>query len=414
MAGWPDAMPVVLLLALGIQHFPMILQSNLAAQSGARMLEESNRSLAKSLARISTGSKLVSPGDDAAATAMSQRFEAQAVRNTAALANLENAISFSQTQEGYLKRIGESLKRMGELAVLAQDGTKSNDDRTLYDKEFQAMASAIDNFTSKEFNGVSLFGGNGLNMTADGDGQQFQLSGIGGNYLSTQSTTYAYPGANATLSSLSSTFNQYGSNGFGLSNPDNSSAGNYNWFGAGSTIQNFVDLFNSNGPLSAASYNSSTGQLSFTVNSGKLLYDQNNTLVGLGFTGGNLQGNGNMLYGDGTSPSLTFSTTLSQLPPLNLTTASNAATALSRVNSAIQQLAADRATVGANMARLNATVDQLGMRGEELAAANSRIRDVDIAEESTNLAKYGILVQAGTAMLSQANAMPRNVLQLLG
>lgn len=97
----------------------MILQSNLAAQSGARMLEESNRSLAKSLARISTGSKLVSPGDDAAATAMSQRFEAQAVRNTAALANLENAISFSQTQEGYLKRIGESLKRMGELAVLA-------------------------------------------------------------------------------------------------------------------------------------------------------------------------------------------------------------------------------------------------------------------------------------------------------
>jgi flagellin len=303
---------------------------------------------------------------------------------------------------------------MGELAVLAQDGTKSNDDRTLYDKEFQALGSAIGSFTSKEFNGVSLFGGNGLNMTADGDGQQFQLSGIGGNYLSTQSTTYAYPGANATLSSLSSTFTQYGSNGFGLSNPDNSSAGNYNWFGAGSTIQNLVDLFNSNGPLSAASYNSSTGQLSFTVNSGKLLYDQNNTLVGLGFTGGNLQGNGNMLYGDGTSPSLTFSTTLSQLPPLNLTTASNAASALSRVNSAIQQLAADRATVGANMARLNATVDQLGMRGEELAAANSRIRDVDIAEESTNLAKYGILVQAGTAMLSQANTMPRNVLQLLG
>jgi flagellin len=166
--------------------------------------------------------------------------------------------------------------------------------------------------------------------------------------------------------------------------------------------------------LSAASYDSSTGQLSFTVNSGKLLYDQNNTLVGLGFTGGNLQVNGNMLYGDGTSSSLTFSTTLAQLPPLNLTTASNAASALARVNSAIQQLAADRATVGANMARLNATVDELGMRGEELAAANSRIKDVDVAEESTNLARSGILVQAGTAMLSQANAMPKNVLQLLG
>jgi flagellin len=121
-----------------------------------------------------------------------------------------------------------------------------------------------------------------------------------------------------------------------------------------------------------------------------------------------------MLYGDGTSPSLTFTTTLSPLAPLNLTTASNAASALTRVNAAIEQLAVDRATVGANMARLNATVDELGMRGEELAAANSRIKDVDVAEESTSLAKYGILVQAGTAMLSQANAMPKTVLQLLG
>ena len=127
----------------------MIIQSNLAAQSGLRMLEESNRNLTKSLSRISTGSKLVSPGDDAAATAMSLRFEAQAVRNTAALANVQNAISFSQTQEGYLKRIGDTLKRMGELTVLAQDGTKSNDDRNLYDKEFQSLASAIGNFTSK-------------------------------------------------------------------------------------------------------------------------------------------------------------------------------------------------------------------------------------------------------------------------
>jgi flagellin len=344
---------------------------------------------------------------------MSMRFEAQAGRNAAALGALQNAISFSQTQEGYLKRIGDTLKRMGELAVLAQDGTKSNEDRTLYDREFQALENAIGNFTSKEFNGVSLFGSSGLNLTADSEGGQIQLGGIQGNYLSNQSTS-GYPGATSTLSSLSSSFTQYGSNGFGLINPDNSSAGNSAFFGPSSSIQDFVDLFTSNGALSAASYDSSNGQLSVTVNSGKLLYDQNNTLVGLGFTGGNLQGNGNMLYGDGTSPSLTFTTTLSPLAPLNLTTASNAASALTRVNAAIEQLAVDRATVGANMARLNATVDELGMRGEELAAANSRIKDVDVAEESTSLAKYGILVQAGTAMLSQANAMPKTVLQLLG
>ena len=94
-------------------------------------------------------------------------------------------------------------------------------------------------------------------------------------------------------------------------------------------------------------------------------------------------------------------------------TAANAASALTAVTSAITQLATDRATVGANISRLTYTSEQLGVLKDNLAAANSRIKDVDVANESTQYARYNILVQAGTAMLSQANASPQSALRLL-
>jgi flagellin len=101
---------------------------------------------------------------------------------------------------------------------------------------------------------------------------------------------------------------------------------------------------------------------------------------------------------------------------INLTTATftNATTALTNVKLAINQLASDRATVGANQAALNMYQEQLGTLKDNMAAANSRIKDIDVAEESTNFAKYNILVQAGTAMLSQANSSSQSVLRLLG
>jgi flagellin len=95
-------------------------------------------------------------------------------------------------------------------------------------------------------------------------------------------------------------------------------------------------------------------------------------------------------------------------------TAANANTALTKVKAAIDQLATDRATVGANISRLTYTNDQLTVLKTNLSSANSRIKDVDVAEESTNYARYNILVQSGTAMLAQANAMPQSALKLLG
>jgi flagellin len=87
---------------------------------------------------------------------------------------------------------------------------------------------------------------------------------------------------------------------------------------------------------------------------------------------------------------------------------------LANVKTAINTLASDRATVGANQAALNMYQEQLGVSKDNLSAAASRIKDVNVADESTNFARYNILVQAGTAMLAQANASPQSALRLLG
>jgi len=98
----------------------------------------------------------------------------------------------------------------------------------------------------------------------------------------------------------------------------------------------------------------------------------------------------------------------------SIDTTANAMQALTDVKAAINQLAQDRASIGANIESLTYYSDQLGSLKNNLSAANSRIMDVDVAQESTRYAKYNILVQSGTAMLAQANSMPQSVLKLLG
>jgi flagellin len=97
----------------------------------------------------------------------------------------------------------------------------------------------------------------------------------------------------------------------------------------------------------------------------------------------------------------------------NISSATFAAATTSLVSAAINQLASDRASVGASEERLNFVGNNLGVLSNNLSAANSQITDVDVATESTEYAKYQILVQSGTAMLAQANANPQSVLKLL-
>jgi len=267
----------------------MVINTNVSAQSSARLLGESSGLLAKSLSRLSSGSKITSPEDDAAGMAVSMRFDAQINRLQSANNNVSNAISFSQTQDGFLKKVGKALDRMSELSVSAQDVTKINSDRDLYDAEFQTLKAYIEDVSAKSFNGVSLFNGATLGVTKDEDGNKYNMTSV----------------------------------------------------------------------------NLTTGAVNTASSAG------------------------------------------------DVKTTAAAATAVTNIKTAINQLAKDRANIGANISRLSYTSEQMGVLKDNLSAANSRLKDVDVAEESTKFARYNILVQAGTAMLSQANASPQSALRLL-
>jgi flagellin len=105
-------------------------------------------------------------------------MDAQINRIGAASYNVSNAVSFLQTQNGYLQKISRALDRMSELAILAQDTTKTNADRALYDKEFVQLQKYVESAATKDFNGVSLFSTSALNVTIDSEGNSFSMLGI--------------------------------------------------------------------------------------------------------------------------------------------------------------------------------------------------------------------------------------------
>jgi len=156
----------------------MVINTNMSALVSADNLQGSQTLLSKSLARLSSGSKIVSPSDDAAGLAVASRLDAQIQRLNAAKSNVGNAVSFTQTQDGYLKKIAKALERMSELSILAQDVTKSDADRGLYNNEFTELAAYVTSAGSKDFNGVSLFSPPALDVTIDSEGNNFAMAGI--------------------------------------------------------------------------------------------------------------------------------------------------------------------------------------------------------------------------------------------
>ena len=163
----------------------MVINTNLAASRAATQLTATSGALARSLQRLSSCSKIVSPADDSAGLAVSMKLTAQVARTGAALNNVSNAIAFAQTQDGYLQQVSAALTRMDELSVAAQDATKADSDRLFYSQEFDSLAHFINNVAAKQFNGVGLFSANPLKVVADSEGSTFTMPGV-----NLASTTY--------------------------------------------------------------------------------------------------------------------------------------------------------------------------------------------------------------------------------
>jgi flagellin len=157
----------------------MVINTNMAAITSANNLDTSTNELNNALAQLSSGSKIVSPMDDPAGLAESIALNAQIGQTGAANDNVSNAISFSQTQDGYLQQVGSALDQMSTLAVEAQDPTKTSTEIADYNTEFAALGAYITNTAGATFNGVSLFGSTGLNITTDGtSGATFTMTSV--------------------------------------------------------------------------------------------------------------------------------------------------------------------------------------------------------------------------------------------
>jgi flagellin len=151
----------------------------MAGITAASNLDTSTGELNNALAQLSSGSKITSPADDPAGLAESIALNAQIGQTQAANSNVSNAISFSQTQDGYLQQVGAALDQMSTLAVEAQDPTKTSTEIADYNTEFAALGSYINNTAGATYNGISLFSATGLSVTTDGTGgTPFQMTAV--------------------------------------------------------------------------------------------------------------------------------------------------------------------------------------------------------------------------------------------
>jgi len=271
----------------------VVINTNYSATVAANNLASSSAMLQKSLNRLSSGTKIINPSDDAGGLAVSMKLSAAAKRQGAVESNIGNATSLLQTQDGALKIAGKVLDRMSELKTLYADPTKNSSDLANYDSEFTALQSQLTSLSTEKFNGVALFGSASLTVNATEDASSASAITVAGRDLTSTST-----GVGALTSSA---------------------------------------------------------------------------VTSLG------------------SSSLT----------------------LTAITTALQNVATFRATNGAEQSRLGFAAELLTTNKANLEAANSRITDVDVAQESTQLARWNTLVQAGTSMLSQANQSARTALSLL-
>ena len=135
------------------------INTNSAATSAAYNLGNTNTNLQRSLQRLSSGSRINSSFDDAGGLAVSMKLSASIRRTEATQANVNNALSYLQTQDGVLKSADKVLSRMAELAQMATDVTKSSNDKALYQTEVDSLKKQLSSMITEEFNGISLFGG---------------------------------------------------------------------------------------------------------------------------------------------------------------------------------------------------------------------------------------------------------------
>ena len=382
----------------------MRINNNLMAMNAYRQLGVTNSASAKAMEKLSSGLRINRAGDDAAGLSISEKMRAQIRGLNQASRNAQDGISLIQTAEGALQETHAILQRMRELAVQAANDTNEDIDRQAIQDEINELATEITRIsTDTEFNNQKLLDGEFqdkiFHIGANKD-QRITLS-IGDMSAVTLgvATQGAATSATATLEGVTFTAVAEGAAGNGIE------------------IE-FVDPEDNNAVLDITVANKITVTLA-TDEDGNITSTASDIVAAInGNSNANAlvtaAGTGTDAVNDGTATTAGgVDARDSQISGIDVKSATAANDAIERINQAIKNVSAERSKLGAYQNRLEHTIRNLDTSAENLQASESRIRDVDMAQEMMEFTKNNILQQAATAMLAQANMLPSGVLQLL-
>lgn len=379
----------------------MQINTNIAALNAYRNLSTTQNDLSKSLEKLSSGLRINRAADDAAGLAISEGLRAQVNGLTVAARNAQDGISLIQTAEGSLTEVHSILQRLRDLAVQAGNDSNSTEARSAIGEEAKQLVGELDRIAdSTNFNGIYLLNGSAskLNFQIGADGDASSQIGVDLATANVKGVVTSLAFGSTAVKSTTLTgaidlargfeFTQ-GSTVVTIPAPATAPA---NTTELAKTLnadkgfsQNFSAAVNSTGQLVVTSRTTSTAAI--TVDQDTVAAPGTyNTVVAV--TAG--------------------STTI------GFDSAAGAQAAITAIDSEITQISTARANLGAVQNRFESTINTLNVSKENLTAAESRIRDTDMAAEMVNYTRSNILAQAGTAMLAQANTSNQSVLQLLG
>ncbi|WP_340571231.1 flagellin [Stenotrophomonas sp. G106K1] len=392
-----------------------VINTNTMSLNAQRNLSTSGSSLATTIQRLSSGSRINSAKDDAAGLAISERFGTQIRGTDVAIRNANDGISLAQVAEGSLTEIGNNLQRVRELSVQAANATNSASDRKALQAEVTQLVSEIDRVAKQsDFNGTKLLDGSfssQLFQVGANAGQAIAIdktidakaNALGGAKFDTNALALADPGTNADFSTSGLSIN-------GVAIADVSVKQGADAAATGKASREaLVTAINAKiGETGVyAEVNGTTG---VTLTSVKDSTNADGSFKAITATPGTWTG--------ATAPTFT-ATTAAAAPAskfasdLDVSTVKGAQQAMEVVDKALSAINSTRADLGAVQNRFTSVVANLQTSSENLSASRSRIRDTDFAKETAELTRTQILQQAGTAMLAQANQVPQGVLSLL-
>lgn len=365
----------------------MRINHNIAALNTHRQLNTAAAGQSKSMEKLSSGLKINRAGDDAAGLAISEKMRAQIKGLDMAAKNSQDGISLIQTAEGALNETHSILQRMRELAVQSSNDTNVDVDRDELQKEVNQLANEITRIAENtEFNTQKLLDGNFSN----------KVFHIGGN-----------TGQNIKLS-----IEEMSAHSLGVS-------GKVENLAVSTTAADLVVLEKADGTQisGTAALKDADGNIHAIALTGT---DNTATFYRLSDVRLDTAGTGLEAKPGATALTVTPNATVAANADLDsgkagidISSQESANVAIKSINNAIETVSAERSKLGATQNRLEHTINNLNTSSENLTAAESRIRDVDMAKEMMEQTKNSILSQAAQAMLAQSNQMPQGVLQLL-